>query len=61
MNRSSILYRYTCSCGHRGRGYSDGNLAIVYGEQHITDPKRKIGLHHTYRIQQRVDGTWRAT
>lgn len=56
----TTLYRYRCTCGHTGRGYVDGNLAIVFGERHVTDPKRRRGIHHSYRTQERQpDGTWR--
>jgi hypothetical protein len=55
------LYRYRCFCGHTGRGYADGNLAIVYGERHVTDPKRKLHLPHTYRIYKRTTDGWTPT
>jgi hypothetical protein len=56
------LYRYRCFCGQTGRGYKDGNLAVVFGERHVSDPKRKLGIGHTYRIYERTtEGTWRPT
>jgi hypothetical protein len=56
----TTLYRYRCFCGHKGRSLADGNLAIAGGEQHVTDPKSKLGINHTYRIYERqADGVWK--
>lgn len=54
---AEALYRYRCTaCGHKGRGYKDGNLAIVYGEQHVTN-ERNSG--HRYLLEERqASGTW---
>jgi len=55
----STLYRYRCSCGHKGRGYSNGNGAIADSEKHLENIAWTDGRRHTIDIQTRKsDGTW---